>query len=268
MLSCSHWLQAASLSLIHCYSSRFSLFDLIFFFLPVKGVNSSQSGEISSVTFDTEGSNVGDKVSCNLSVSPEIIDDSTEHEKEPNQSQLDAKPQSSYPDADAADETRQGCDDEKKKEVEEDIFKGSQETPDDSRDVMIEEREEQEVSQKSSSELLDPLVRRGSDITSPEPSSAANGEQTCGPVPEVGVDEKEAEQTKADVGAETQSPEEAKLKDEDTKEDHADRSCSAEADSRFAVSQHPERKKDHKWKLGCRSFSHLKVLQTAAVASL
>lgn len=233
----------------------------------MKGANSSQSGEIGSVTFDTEGSNVGDEVSCKLSVSPEIIDDSTEHEKEPNQSQLEADPQSSHPDADAADETRQGCDDEKKKGVEEDVFKGSQETPDDSRDVMVEEREK-EVSQKSSSDLGDPSGRRRSDITSPEPSLAANGEQTCGPVPEVGVDEKEAEQTKADVGVETQSPEEAKLKDEDTKEDHTDRSCSAEADSRFAVSQRPERKKDHKWKLGCRSFSHLKVLQTAAIAFL
>lgn len=237
----------------------------------MKGVNSSQSGEIGSVTFDTEGSNVGDEVSCKLSVSPEIIDDSTEHQKEPKQSQLDTEPQSSHPDADAADETRQGCDDEKEKGVEENICKGSQETPDDSQDVLVEEREEEEVSQKSSSELGDPSGRRRSDITSPEPPSAANGEQTCGPVPEAGVDEEEAEQTKADVGAETQSPEEAKLKDEDTKEDDADRS-STEADSRFAVSQHPEslisRKKDHKWKQEYRSFRHLKVLQTAAVAFL
>lgn len=229
-------------------------------------------------------------MSCKLSVNPEIIDDSTEHQKEPNQSQLEAssKPQSSPAgvedeftetdrqvpdaDADAADETVQGCNDEKEKGVEEDISKGSQEISDDSQVVMVEERGEQEALHKSSSELGDPSGRQRSEIRSPEPSSAADFEETCGPVPEAGVDEEETEQTKADVRAETQSPEEAKLKDEDTKEDNADRSCSAEADSRFALSKHPEslisRKKDHIWKRECRSFRHLKVLQTAAVAFL
>lgn len=249
----------------------------------MKGLNSSQSGAICFVTSDTEGSNAGDEVSCKLSVSPGIFDDSTEHQKETNQSQLDTKPQSrpageedefteterQVPDA--ADETGQGCSEEKEKGVEEDIVKGSQEIPDDSQDVMVEDREEQEALHKSSSELGDPSGSRRSDVTSPELSSAANGEQTCGAVPEAGVDEEETEQTKADVGAETQSPGEAKHKEED-REENADRSCSAEADSRFAVSKHPEslisRKKDHIWKRECRSFRHLKVLQTAAVAFL
>lgn len=261
----------------------FSLFFLIF--LPTKGVNSSQSGEICIITFDTEGSKPGDGVSCKPSVSPQVIDDSTEHQKEPNQSQVDTKPQSGsagvedefteterqVPDTDAADETGQGCNAEKEKGVEQDMFKGSQEIPDDSQ-VVVEDRKEQEALHKSSTELGDPSGRWRSDIRSLESSPAAHGEQTCGPVPEAGVDEEETEQTKADVGADTQSPEEAKLKDEDRKEDNAERPCSAVADSRFAVSKYPEslisRKKDHIWKRECRSFRHLKVLQTAAVAFL
>lgn len=251
----------------------FSLFFLIF--LPTKGVKSSQSGEICSVTFDTEGSNAGDGVSCKLLVSPEVIGDSTEHQKAPNQTQLDTKPQSSSAGVeDELTETerqvpRQGRNAGKEKGVEKDVLKGSQEIPDDSQ-AMVEEREEQEAFPKSSSELDGPSGRWRSDFGSPEPSSAAHGEQTCGPVPEAAVDEEETEQTKADVGAETQSPGEAKLKDEDRKEDKAERSCSAEADSRVAGSKHPEslisRKRDHIWKRECRSFRHLKVLQTAAVA--
>lgn len=238
-------------------------------------------GEICSVTLDTEGSKAGDGVSCKPSVSSEIIDNSTEHQKEPNQNQLNRKPQSSpagvdeFPeterqvaDADPPDETRQGCNEEKEKAVEEDIFKGSQEIPGDSQVDMVEEREEQDVLHKSSSELGDPPGRRRADMKSLELSSAADGERTCGPVPEAGVDEEDNEQTKDDVGAETHSPEEAKLRDEDTKEDNADQSCPAEPNSEFTVSKHPEslisRKKDHVWKRECRSFRNLKVLQTAA----
>lgn len=235
----------------------------------MKGVISSQSGEICSVTFDTEGSNAVDGVSCKLSVSPEVIGDSTEHQKEPNQSQLDTKPPRSHPDADPAET---GCNEEKEKGAEEGIFQGSQEIPDDSQVLIVKEKEEHEALNKSSSELGDPSGRRRSDIKSPEPSSAANGEQTCGPVPEADVDKEETEHTEADVGAETKCTKEAKPKDKDSKEDHADRPRLAEEDSRFTVSKHPVslvyRKKEHIWKQECRSFRHLEVLQIAAVAFL
>lgn len=242
--------------------------------MPAEGVNSSHSGPLCSGIVDTEdGSSTGDGGPCKISMSPERIDDSSEHQKEPNQSQIE--PQSSstraetgdteraaqLPDADTADGTGEGYVEENEKGGE-DVFKEIPEGP----VVMVEDGEEQEGSRKSGPELDDPSERQRSEVTSPEPSAAANGEQTCGAAPEPpGVDEAEPEQTKADVGAAAQSPEEAKLR-----EDHSERSCSAETDS--PVSKPPEsltcRKKDHIWKRGGRSFRHLKVLQAAAVASL
>lgn len=215
-------------------------------------------------------------MSCKQLMNPETIEDNNEHQKKPNQSQLGTKrhPQSCsegveddftktgpVSHADKADEPGKGYYEEDRK-AKEDFLRSSQEIPDDS-EVVGEEREEEQA-HESSSELDDPPGRLTSDITAPETSSAANGKQTCGPVPEPGFDG-ETEQTRADVGAEPQSPEE-------TKEDTPERSCSAETDSKIAVSKHPEslicRKKDHMWKPGCRSFRHPKVLQAAAVASL
>lgn len=195
-----------------------------------------------------------------------MIDDSTEHQKEPIQSQIE--PQSSsaavegeftetegqVPHADTADGPGEGYNEGGGG----DVFR---EIPGDSEVVMVEGREEQEGSQKSSPELDDPSERQRSERRSPEPPAAANGEQTCGPAPEPGVEQGEPEQTVADVGAETQSAEEARLKEGN----------SAEADSRVAVREAPEslalRETDHIWKRECRSFTHLKVLQPAAVAS-
>lgn len=256
MLSCSE----CRLQLFQSFTATLFLFFffssfLSDFVLPIKGVNSFQSGEICSVAFDTtEGSNVRDGMSCKLPVSPEVMDDSSEHQKEPNQSQLDGKPQSSpagveeeltqterqVPDADAADETGEDCNEEKKKGAE-DIFTGSQKIPGDSQDVLVAEREEHEAL-RAEVEAVEQQAKE------------------------------ETEQTKADVEAEAQILEEAKLTDEDIKEGNADRSRSAEADSKFAESKHPESfvslKKDHIWKRECRSLRHLKVLQTAAVAFL
>lgn len=232
----------------------------------MKGVNSSHSGPVCSVTVDIED---GSKTS----ISPERTDDSSEHQKEPNHSQTEAQSRSAgvedeateragqVPDADPAEGTAEGY----SEEGGEDVFK---EIPDDSEGVMVEDREEPEGSHKSSPEPDDASERQRSEVTSPEPSAAANGEQTCGALPEApGVDEAEPEGTKADVGAEAQSPEEAKLKG-----DHSERSCSAEAEPRLAVSKPPEsltwRKQDHIWKRDGRSFRHLKVPQTAALASL
>lgn len=254
----------------------FHLFLILFLFnlLPVKGVNSSHSGPVCSVIVDIEdGSSTGDGGPCNTSISPERIDDSSEHQKEPNHSQTEpqsmstgvedgvTEPAGQVPDADPAEGTAGGYSEKGGK----DVFK---EIPDDSEVVMVEDREEQEGSHKRSLELEDPSERQRSEVTSPEPPAAANSEQTCGAVPEApGVDEAEPERTKADVGAEAQSPEEAKLK-----EDNSERSCSAEADPRLAASKPPEsltcRKKDHIWKRDGRSYRHLKVLQTAALASL
>lgn len=255
---------------------------LFYDFPPMKGENSSHSGVICSVPFDIkDGSSAGDDVSCKLSISPDVIDDSTDQQKEPNQNQTNTKPQNSsvgaedeiteterqVPDADTADKTEEIYNEENEKGAE-DVFRGF---PHDSEIVMVEEREEQEASLKSGSEVDDPSVRPRSGIKSPELSLAANGKQKCGPLSEPGVDEVETEQTQADLGAEAQSPEEAELKDEEKEEDNPERSCSADADSTFVVSKDPEslicRKKDHIWERECRSFKHLKVLQTAAIAS-
>lgn len=234
----------------------------------MKGVNSSHSGLVCAVVVDIEdGSSTGDGGPCKTSISPERIDDSSEHQKEPNHNQTEPQSRSTgveegqVPDADPAEGTAEGYNEKGG----EDVFK---EIPDDSEVVRVEDREEQEGSHKSSPELDDPSERQRSEVTSPEPSAAANSEQTCGTLPEApGVDEAEPERTKADVGAEEQSPEEAKLK-----EDISERSCSAEADLRLAVSKPPEsltcRKKAHIWKRDGSSFRHLKVLQTAVLASL
>lgn len=240
----------------------------------MKGVNSSHSGPACSVIVDIEGgSSTGDGGPCKTSISPEGLDDSSEHQKESNHCQIEPQSGSTrvedevtetegqVPDAGPAEGTAEGY----SEKGGEDVFK---EIPDESEVVMVEDREEQEGSHKSSPELDDPSERQRSEVTSPESSAAANGEQTCGAAPEAaGVDEAGPEQTKAGVGAEAQSPEEAKLK-----RDHSERSCSAEADPRLAVSKPPEsltcRKKDHIWKRDGRSFRHLKVFQTAALASL
>ncbi|XP_056907181.1 centrosomal protein of 290 kDa isoform X3 [Takifugu flavidus] len=228
------------------------------------GVNSSRSGPVGSVIVDIEdGSSTGDGGPCKTSISPERIDDSSEHQKEPNHSQTEPQGRSTgvedevtetagqVPDADPAG-TASGY----SEKGGEDVF---QEIPDDSQVVMVKDREEQEGSHKSSAERDEPSERRRSEATSPEPSAAANSEQTCGAPPEApGADEAEPEGAEADVGAEAQGPEEAKLKG-----DHSERSCSAEADPRLAVSEPPEsltcRKKDHMWKRDGRSFRHLKT---------
>lgn len=239
----------------------------------MKGVNSSHSGPACSVIVDMEdGSSTGDGGPCKTSISPERIDDSSEHQKEPNHSQTGPQSRSTgvedgvtetegqVPDAEPAEGTAGGY----SEKGGEDVFK---EIPDASEVVMVEDREEQEGSLKSSPALDDPSERQRSEVTSPEPSAAANAEQSCGALPEApGVDEAEPEGTEADVGAEEQSPGEAKLK-----EDDSERSCSAEAEPRLAVSE-PEsltcRKKAHIWKRDGSSFRHLKVLQAAALASL
>lgn len=231
----------------------------------MKGLNSSHSGPVCSVTVDTEdGSSTGDAGPCKTSISPERTDGSSEHQKEPNHSQTEARSRSTgvedgvtetegqVPDAGPAGGTAEGH---------------SEEGGDVSREIaMVEDREEEEASHKSSPEPDDPPERRGSEVASPEPPAAANGEHTCGALPEApGVDE--ADGTKADVGAEAQSPEEAKLQ-----EDRSEGSCSAEADPRLAGSKPPESltcgEKDHIWKREGRSVRLLKVLQTAALASL
>lgn len=237
----------------------------------MKGVNSSHSGPVCSVIVDIkDGSSTGDGGACKTSISPERIDDSSEHQKELNHSQTEPQSRSPgveeevtetagpVPDADPAEGTAGGH----SEKGGEGVFK---EIPDDSEVVMVEDREEQEGSHKSSAELDDPSGRQRSEVRSPEPSAAANREQTCGAVPEApGVDEAEPEPAKAEVGAEAQSPEELKG-------DRSERSCSAEAEPRLAVSKPPEsltcRKKDHIWKRDGRSFRHLKVLQTSALAS-
>lgn len=262
--------------LLFFYHCLFLCFFLVF--MLVKGVNSHLVG-ICSVPFDTEdGSSPGDGVSCKHSMNPEMIEDTNEHQNKPNQSRMGTKrhPQScsagvednftetegQVSHADKADEAGKSYYEDGK--AEEDILKSSQDNPDDSEGAMGEEREEEQA-QKSSSENDDPPGKLTSHITAPETSSAINGKQACGPVPEPGFHEGETEQTRADVGAETQSPEE-------TKGNTPERSCSAETDSKIAVSKHPEsficKKKDHMWKPGCRSFRHPKVLQAAAVASL
>lgn len=236
--------------------------------MPAKGVNSSHSGQSCSVIVAVEDD--ADGGFCKPSISPEMIDDSTEHQKEPNQSQIE--PQSSsagvegeftetegqVPDADTADGPGEGYNEEGGGGGG-DVFG---EIPGDSEVVMVEGREEQEGSQKRSPELDDPSERQRSERTSPEPPAAANGEQTCGAAPEPGADEGEPEQTEADVGAETQSAGEARLKEDN----------SAEADSRVAVSEAPEsltcRETDHIWKRECRSTRPVKVLRPAALASL
>lgn len=250
-------MQAASESFILCH---FPFTSFLFNLLHVKGLNSSHSGPVCPVTVDTEdGSSTGDVGPCKTSISPERTDDSSEHQKEPNHSQTEARSRSrgvedgvtetagQVPEAGPAGGTAEGH---------------SEEGGDVSREIaMAEDREEEEGSHKSSPEPDDPPERRGSEVASPEPPAAANREHTCGALPEApGVDEPDG--TKADVG-----PEEAKLQ-----EDRSEGSCSAEADPRSAGSKPPESltcgEKDHIWKREGRSVRLLKVLQTAALASL
>lgn len=263
---------AGCMCTFHSLPLFFHLFLTLFLLnlLPVKGVNSSHSGPACSVIVDMEGGpSTGDGGPCKTSISPERIDDSSEHQKEPNRSQIEAQSRSTGVEEGVAETEGQvpdaGPAEGYREKGGEDVCK---EIPDESEVVMLEDREEQEGSHKSSPEPDDPSERQRSEVTSPEPSAAAKSEQTCGAAPAApGADEAEPERTEADVGAEAQSPEEAKLK-----EDNSERPCPAEADPRLAVSKPPESltcgKKGHIWKRDGRSFRHLKVLQTAALASL
>lgn len=281
------------------FISLLSGFNLIHY---LKGESSSHLRGICPVTFDVEAGFAapGPAESCILSVSPEAAEDPADQQREPGQSQIDLKTQTSFagvedvcteqerssPDVEnaAEDETDlPGEEEVKEYEPEADVLESLQDVPSGSEVDVVEEKEEPQTAQRSDPEPDDPSERPRSAASPSEPAAAANGGQTCETVAEAEVGELDDGHTgDDDVGIREESPEQAEeqteLKDEAveaTEEDNPEGSCSAEPDldSSITLSKHPEglisRKRDHHArKRESRSLRYLKVLQASVVTQL
>lgn len=164
------------------------LFHLFkFVSLTVEGEHSSPWRGICSVTFDIED-DLRPAVSCDL------VDDPTEQRKEPEQSQIGIKTQTSLegegdtfaqqeqstPGADEADSTGEGDVEENEKELEAGISEDFQESPGVSEVDMVEEKEEHQTAHRSDSEFDDPSgsVKSGTPSSQPKQNEQEDEETT------------------------------------------------------------------------------------------
>lgn len=152
------------------------LFHLFkFVSLTIEGEHSSPWRGICSVTFDIEDG-------LRPAVSRDLVDDPTEQQREPEQSQIGIKAQTSLegaedaftqqestPGADEADLTVEGDVEENEKELEAGISEDFQESPGVSEVDVVEEKEEHQTAHRSDSELDDRSGSQKSDAPSSRP---------------------------------------------------------------------------------------------------
>lgn len=252
----------------------------------LKGGSSSHLRGISSVTFDLDdGSCEGSAAPplarpCVPSVSAEGVEDSADQQREPNQSQIDRKTQTSFvgvveserteherlnPDFEnaAAGETDLPEEDvkEDEDEAEADVTHGSQDIPGGSEVDVVEEKGDANDLEPDG----EPSERPRSATPPSEPPPETRCEQTCetGADPAAGEQEDQRTHDDDDVGIGEDGPEEAEelteLREEEVNPEGPD------LDSSFTPSN-PERlvsrKRDHRARTReSRALRYVKVLQ-------